>query len=141
MNKPKLYCERNAYPEYIKSLHKEEKIDIVHFHIEEKFKAAKRATPSGALWRKEIYPWKEDSYPWQHNCSEKYKAIFEIVKKIDDSLHLDSAYKSQCKYFLTRDDSDIIRNKNELEKILGLKIFDPIEEKESFLKDLDLSET
>jgi hypothetical protein len=41
----------------------------------------------------------------------------------EDILHVDSAYKSGCRIFLTSDKTDIYSKKSELELICGFKFF------------------
>jgi hypothetical protein len=49
--------------------------------------------------------------------SEKYSEIERIVGRDHrrDVLHIDSAYRSRCVCFFTRDKSDILKNRTQLE--------------------------
>jgi len=57
--------------------------------------------------------------------SNKYKEIQSIIGKKNamDVLHIDAAYKSKCKAFLSPDKGDIISKKKELEILLQMKFF------------------
>jgi hypothetical protein len=44
-----------------------------------------------------------------------------------DALHVDSAFKSSCAAFVTRD-SDILKHRPRLENLLGIKFFHPSED-------------
>jgi hypothetical protein len=50
-----------------------------------------------------------------------------------DVLHIDSAYKSRCSVFITRD-SDILKHKSQLLDLLEIRCFDP----DVGLRDLEL---
>ena len=55
-------------------------------------------------------------------------SVFANSWQIEDALggndcHLDSAYKSRCKIFLTNDKDDILTYKLKLKELLGLRIF------------------
>ena len=68
--------------------------------------------------------------------SEKLADIRTIVgkDKTFDCWHLDSAYKSQCSCFLTRDKTDIVSKAKALEALLGMRIFHSVDDWDSFLR-------
>lgn len=87
------------------------------------------------------WPWKDDTQAWKdHSASPYLHEIYRIIgrdpRNRRDGLHLDSAYKSKVDMFLTSDKREIWNNRQELENLLGFKIFHPISEldilKESF---------
>ncbi len=74
--------------------------------------------------------------------SVKHTEIERIVGRDNrrDVLHIDSAYKSCCACFFTRDRSDIIANRTELETLLGLRFFHPDDDWDRFLDFLNSRE-
>lgn len=56
-----------------------------------------------------------------------------------DALHVDSAHKSQCRAFVTRD-TDILKHRETLEQLLGIRIINPDTDHKILLKLLDESE-
>ncbi len=50
-----------------------------------------------------------------------------------DARHLDSAYKSGCRAFFTKDRRDILDHAAELEELLGLRLFHPDEDRDRFI--------
>ncbi len=50
-----------------------------------------------------------------------------------DAMHIDSAYKSGCRCFVTSDSDDIIDKRSELEPLLDIRFFHPNEDKEALL--------
>ena len=82
--------------------------------------------------------------------SEKFEDIRRIIRRENekrimapagligeetegDARHLDSAYKSGCRAFLTTDKQDILRHAAELEPLLGLRLFHPDEDRDRFM--------
>jgi hypothetical protein len=59
--------------------------------------------------------------------SHFYDNILRIVGRQNraDALHIDSAYKSDCKAFLSRDKKDILSKRIDLEAMLGIRFFHP----------------
>ena len=60
--------------------------------------------------------------------SEHFEKIRSIIGREEqyrrDALHVDSAFKSNCSIFVTRD-SDILKHKTQLLDLLGIQFFDP----------------
>lgn len=50
-----------------------------------------------------------------------------------DVRHIDSAYKTGCKYFFTRDKGDILRHRTKLNELLGIRFFHPDDDFADFL--------
>ena len=76
--------------------------------------------------------------PWRigdFSPSKFYGQILRIVRQQNrrDALHIDSAYKSGCKAFLSRDKRDILSNRIELEALLGIRFFHPDDDWNQFL--------
>lgn len=93
----------------------------------------KLATPSLLQWRDANVRWNESLFQFQEcTPSERYADFKKILeqnskKPIEslrrDILHLDSAYKTGCKIFITSDNKDIVSKRKELEEIGNFKIF------------------
>jgi hypothetical protein len=75
-----------------------------------------------------------DSFYWTADSAVKigdmtesnmFDSIAEIIGRENrfDALHIDSAHKTRCDYFLTPDGRDIINNREELERLLGIRFF------------------
>ena len=99
------------------------------FPYENKNKHIKNVgSPSNCTWKDlKNFTYKTLPGTWDdYTGSGKYQKIVELIglanKRLDIS-HLDSAYKAQCKIFLTNDKNDIGAHKNKLEDLLGLRIF------------------
>jgi hypothetical protein len=71
--------------------------------------------------------------------SPLYRSILEIVggRNRRDALHTDSAYKSSCRAFFSRDRKDIISNRQALESLLGIRFFHPDDDWSAFLDFLE----
>ena len=71
-------------------------------------------------------------------ASDKLPGIVQIIGSSHrrDPLHLDSAYKSACRAFVTRD-TDILNHANALEKMLGIVIVNPDKDDQKLIDVLD----
>lgn len=73
--------------------------------------------------------------------SDKFEAIKDIVgtQHYNDIRHIDTAYKENCKIFLTPDKDDIANNAEKLEEITGIKFFhcDDFSAIENYIKQLN----
>lgn len=126
MNIHKVYCETNSYIEEIKKLDKKN-IRIYHFPFETTFKKAEISKPSALMFGEHIHPFSDKYHPFiDFNGSNKYDLILATIGNVNqmDALHLDSAYKEGCAYFLTKDKTDIVSKRKTLEILLNLRIFD-----------------
>jgi predicted HNH restriction endonuclease len=136
----RVYCEHNAFRDELHRLQEEGKIEIINFPYEQKItKKHHIAKPSKAHWEDLNVPWNKMDWTWEEvNGSEKLKLIREIIgRPRRDALHIDSAHKSGCKAFLTRDQKHIISKSDELESLLGIRFFHPDDQWEAFLSFLD----
>lgn len=129
----KVYCEHGAIKKpAIYELQKNGKINLVLFPYENTVKKIKDlGVPSNTSWKdmKNI-SWIEAPENWEdYTGSQKISKILEIIgtdpKKRKDVLHIDSAFKSNCHVFFTRDIDDIRSKKGLLEDALEMKIFNP----------------
>jgi hypothetical protein len=88
------------------------------------------AVPSKVQWGDCNMPWKDIYFSWEkHKASEKLREIYSIIgedpQERRDGLHLDSAYKSGVHVFLTSDKANIWSHRDQLEPLLGFRIFNP----------------
>jgi hypothetical protein len=67
--------------------------------------------------------------------SDKHVEIEKIVGRGNrrDILHIDSAYRTGCRCFFTRDRGDILSRRSELESLLGIQFFHPDDDWEQFI--------
>ena len=126
----KVYCDNGAYRKELRPLQEAGAADLFMFKYENKNRNVPNSgLPSKLQWRDlKNYTW--DTIPagrWDDfSGSEKFDQIVAIVGLANhrvDILHLDSAYKSGCEVFLTNDKGDIWSKKEELEPLLGMRIF------------------
>jgi hypothetical protein len=132
----KVYAEHGALPEHgalrheLTSLQERGLIELFIFPYENKNRnIPNMATPSAAqfgdlanvTFEQMVFPFDEMS------GSNKYQAILDIVGQRNrrDALHIDSAYKTGCKAFFSRDRKNIIRNAGRLHQLLGIRFFHP----------------
>jgi hypothetical protein len=71
--------------------------------------------------------------------SDKHGEIERIVGRSNrrDVLHIDSAYRSGCICFFTRDRGDILAKRTELESLLEIRFFHPDDDWDRFLEFLN----
>ena len=112
--KMKVYCDNGAYVKKLRPLQKAGEVELIMFQYENKNRnISNSGTPSKLQWRDlKNYTWSTSpARKWSdYSGSEKYNKIVSIVGLANhrvDILHLDSAYKSGCKVFLTNDKGDI----------------------------------
>ncbi len=135
----KVYCDSGGYDPRLKKL--VEQVEVVNFdHGENKIKATKSATPSAIEYDASYASYDDARITYDEESSEKFESILNILGKnnLVDAKHLDAAYKSKCDYFFTRDKGDIINHREQIEKELGLKIYNPDKEFTDFLKNLNV---
>lgn len=123
--KIKVYCDSGSWKKELKKY--ENAIEFIMFSFENPNKNVKKVfNPSYESWRALDKPWNECTWVWGEVApSEKFNDIKKIIGGYNgmDIRHLDTAYKNKCSYFLTSDNDDIIKHKDQLEPLLGLKIF------------------
>ena len=139
MKKKVIYCDAGGFLPILKGI---ETIELIYFPYDKGInkKINKIARPTKITWDDLKMSWNHADFTWD-DCekSDKYNFILEIIGKnnVKDAKHLDSAYKSQCGYFLTSDNRHIISNKEQLEELLNFKILNPhkqVEELENYLE-------
>lgn len=141
----RVYCEHGALTSQLRAFRNAGRVELIHFpydkdahsrHIE------RTAVPSEAQYRDlnltygELR-WKSGDF----SGSEQLEPIRAILGPANrrDALHVDSAYKSRCDCFITRD-RGILSKRAKLEALLGLRFFHPDEDWEVFVRFLESSE-
>lgn len=134
----KVYCEHSALTKAVRNLQKQGLITLLHFPYDPDSRSRTLSTlaiPSEAQVRDLNLSYSElpgsfDDY----SGSEHYRAILTVVGPANrrDALHVDSAFKSGCSLFLTRD-SDILRCREELTALLGILFLHPDHDQERLL--------
>jgi hypothetical protein len=139
----KVYCDTSAYQPWLEEFSRRGDILLSGFPYENTNKRVKdKSIPSDPTWDQLYIRWCDAHYTWDDtNASEKFPDIITIIKKSGqiintDAQHLDSAYKTGCHIFLTKDKTDILSRRQELEDLLGFKIFHPVEDRGSIIKSI-----
>lgn len=126
----KVYCEHGALTARLRALQREGRIELVHFpydpgattkHI------SPSAVPSDAQWRDlNVKGWSGLAHTTWNDFkgSERLPEIRKIIGGRRDALHVDSAYKTGCRAFVTVD-GDILNHRQQLEALLGVRVFHP----------------
>jgi hypothetical protein len=147
----KVYTERNAMRDWLVDLQREGKIELVLFPYDGHNPAGvHRATPS-VVTLDSTWVTLDMTITFDDMVeSEKFEDIRRIIRRKNekrkmtpsgligektegDARHLDSAYKSGCRAFLTTDKGDILGHAAELEPLLGFRLFHPDEDRDRFL--------
>jgi len=123
----KVYCENGALTPGLKALQKSGAITLINFpHDPNSWSRAisPTAKPSALQYRDIVLPTKVPfncTYDELGVGSDMYPRILAIVgpENRRDALHVDSAYKSGCRAFVTTD-SDILTHRTELESLLSI---------------------
>jgi hypothetical protein len=132
----RIYCEHGALTSELRELQRLGRIELVHFRYDPDSasgKIAPTATPSAAQWRDLNVSWgelKDMGTTWaDFTGSQHLNKILEILGASNrrDALHVDSAFKDGCLAFVTGD-KGILKHRECLEELLGLRFFDPISE-------------
>lgn len=129
----RIYCEHGAFTARIKRLRRCSDIDIVHFPYDPDSNShgfSSFANPSAAQIRDLNLPIGDlPGAPADYAGSSHFREILSILgpQNRRDAMHIDSAFKSGCSAFVTRD-SDILRYRKGLEDLLGIRFFHPDED-------------
>jgi|SRR5437667_8193573 len=132
----KIYCEHGAVTADLRGLQRDGRIELVHFPYDPESRAraiSPSTAPSDAEWRDLNTTWDEMTGTWDDfKGSQHLLEIRRIIGAANrrDALHVDSAFKTGCAAIVTVD-RDILDHKNELEALLGLRIFHPDNDKEN----------
>lgn len=126
----RVYCEHGALTVEIKAWARTGRIELVHFPYDPDSHTRRIlgiAEPSNAQITDLNLPIKDlPGTIGDYKGSEHFEKILAILEREHrrDALHVDSAFKSRCAAFITRD-SDILKHKVELLDLLGISFFDP----------------
>ena len=137
----KVYCENGALTSGLKALQKSGAITLVNFPHDPNSWArsiSPTAAPSASQYRDIVLPTKVPLYCTYDELgvgSELYATILAIVGASNrrDALHVDSAYKTGCRAFITAD-NDILAHREELESLLGIVFLYPDNAHETLAK-------
>jgi hypothetical protein len=128
----KIYCEHGALTNQLKKLGRSGCVELVNFPYDsgpgaDIRKFADLGTPSEAKCRDLNLPIKDlPGIVADYSGSVRFDEILSIVGRSNrrDALHVDSAFKHGCSVFITHD-TDILKHKTKLKKLLGIRFFDP----------------
>ena len=126
----KIYCEHNAMSADIRRMLRDASVEIVHFPYDPDSQSRHVdviATPSHAQFRDLNIPTKDLPGSWTDYSGSVHLEMIRSTlgpQHRRDALDVDSAFKSGCAAFITRD-SDILDHKGQLESFLGIKFFHP----------------
>jgi len=135
----KVYCEHGALIPDLVALQRQGVVELLHFPYDPDSRSRHLRTlavPSEAQWSDLNISWSEDVYAWNdHRGSQHLGDIRRILgpENRRDALHIDSAHKSGCRAFVTRD-TDILDHRRRLEGLLAIRFFHPDEDKEALLQ-------
>lgn len=133
-----VYCEHGGLRRELRKLRADGRIELVIFPYEQRYRGTTRiAVPSHALVDDLCQVMVDElEFPIDtFSPSDKFPAIQAIVgvENRVDVLHIDSAYKTGCAVFFTRDHGDILAKRDELEGLLGIRFFHPDRDWQAFL--------
>jgi hypothetical protein len=139
----RVYCEHGALTSKLRALKRAGRVELIHFPYDKGAHSRHingTAVPSAAQYRDINLTYGEVHYG-DFSASEKLRSIRTTIgpENRRDALHIDSAYKSQCDCFVTRD-RGIVSKRTELEALVGLRFFDPDDDWQAFVEFLELSE-
>ena len=146
MDPIKIYCEHSALTPAIRVLQRAGQILLIYFPYDPHSRTpyiSPTALPSAAQYRDMNLKYGELQCRYgDFRGSSMFPKILEIVgpQNRRDALHVDSAYKSECRAIVTRD-SDILKNREHLETLLGLRVINPDTDHDTLLKLLDDGKT
>jgi hypothetical protein len=127
-----IYCEHGADPRKVKSRIQSLPVKLVHFPYDSASRSGVipiRPTPSAAQIQDLNFPINElPGTLSDYSPSPEFAKILMIVggQNRRDALHIDSAFKSRCVAFVTKD-CDILDHVKQLEALLGIRFFDSSE--------------
>lgn len=137
----RIYCDTSGYQPWLKDKVLKDRVTLVNFPYENRNRRTRiLQTPTNPTWEQMNLSWDEADFTWDNAApSEEFEKIKRILKKSSqntdtDAKHLDCAYKGKCAIFLTNDVHDIISSRDELEKLLGIKIFNAVSEEKLALE-------
>jgi hypothetical protein len=141
----KVYCEHGGLTPALRALQRAGKITMIQFPYDPDSASRsinRTAMPSAAQYRDMNLTYGDLNCAYgDFTGSEMLPRIIMIIGPSHrrDALHMDSAHKSKCRAFVTRD-TDILKHSGRLEQLLGIQIINPDTDHQILLKLLDESE-
>jgi len=135
----KVYCEHGAFRQELYQLQRDGLVELINFPYEMRIKKKhQKGQPSKAKLADLKHVLLAEAH-WRFsdfNGSEKLDQIRQILgpRTRRDALHVDSAYKTGCAVFLSRDRKHILAKSHELEQLLGMRFSHPDDHWDDFLK-------
>ncbi|MHB8732617.1 MAG: hypothetical protein ACYDAB_12605 [bacterium] len=137
----KIYCEHGALTPVLRSLQHKGLVELFQFPYDPESLSGilKVASPSAGQWRDMNLPFNQATFPFNAATGSQYLAdITRIVGGANrrDALHIDSAFKTGCRIFVTRD-ADVLSCRVELEALLPIRFFHPDNDADALLKAIE----
>jgi hypothetical protein len=142
----RVYCEHSALHAKIRVLQRAGRITLVGFPYDPNSRSRpirQLALPSSAQIDDLNLPIGDMKFRIGEMVgSDKHVEIECIFGRSNrrDVLHIDSAYRSGCVCFFTRDRGDILAKRTELESLLGVRFFHPDDDWDRFIDFLNATE-
>ena len=142
----KVYAERNAMKPWLNKLSREGRITLMLFPYDGLNPPGVEMAPPSVVTADSTWLTCDMTIPLSDmEGSDKFEQIRQIIRRAKENIrkvpagligeqtegdarHLDSAYKSGCRAFFTKDRRDILVHSTELEELLGLRCFHPDDE-------------
>lgn len=131
----KVYCERGALRKELTQLKNCGLVHLIHFPYEGHTKKLE-VTDTPSIISADITYMTCDSTIKIGDCdhSEKYHEIKSIIGNHEfDVRHIDTAYKNNCQFFLSRDKDDVISHSAKLNSLLGIEFLHPDDDWDYFI--------
>ena len=127
MRKIRIYCEDGAYQKEIRGLKRDYNVELFTFPFENKNKRAKIPKSPSELTCDSTYITIDNDFIRISDTEKSalFSSIVEIIGKdnYNDARHIDTAYKNNCKIFVSPDKGDIINNSEALMRLTGIRFF------------------
>lgn len=127
--KVKIYCEAGAMTTEVRNLKILENVELIGFPFESKNRRVFTASQPSELTSDNDFITADNTNIRVSDTdrSEKFLQIAKIIGEnhYNDVRHIDTAYKENCKIFISPDKGDIIDKAIELERLTGIKFFHP----------------
>ena len=126
MNDIKIYCEAGAMNKKIKGLKLLKNVTLISYPFENKNKKTIDSKLPSNLTFDSVFTSFDCNLLFSNTAkSELFESIKKIVggNNLNDVKHIDTAYKENCKIFISPDKDDIVKKGNDIEEITGMKFF------------------
>ena len=142
--KIKIYCEAGAMTKQVKNLKRLDNVELIGFPFESINRKVKTANKPSELTADITFITCDNDEILISDTvkSERFEKISVIIGKnnFNDVRHIDTAYKENCKIFISPDKGDIISKARELQQLTGIAFFhfQNIQEIETEIQKLNL---